>query len=77
MNSVQKVFAAIAQLEGSTDEELRAAFPSAPPGIVRAALPFVIDAVPTDPAQLDEFLTGVGDFCHSLRSDDVAAQPAA
>lgn len=73
MRSTEKVLATVEYLEEREDHELRDAFPGVPAGIVRAALPFVIDAIPSDPAQLDEFLTQVGDFCHSLRSDDALA----
>lgn len=68
MNSVEKVEAALDHLMNSSDEDLQEAIPI-PPGIVIAAMPFIADVLPQDPGELDEFLTNVGDFCHSMRSD--------
>jgi hypothetical protein len=69
MTSREKVLAAMEHLETAEDDELGEAIPGIPSGIIRAALPFVIDSLPTRSTELDEFLTGVGDFCHSMRSD--------
>jgi hypothetical protein len=77
MRSTEKVMEAITFLEDADDQELAEAFPGGiPPGLARAALPFVVDAVPTDADELDTFLTQVGDFCHALRSDGYVPQPA-
>jgi hypothetical protein len=68
MNSVEKVNAALDHLMNASDEDLAEAIPL-PSGVVIAAMPFIADILPSDPAALDEFLTNVGDFCHSMRSD--------
>lgn len=69
MNSVDKVQAAIDELEDSNDGELRQALGGAPPHLVRAGLMMLEPMLPDEPAELDRFLTEVGNFCHSLRSD--------
>lgn len=72
MNSVEKVYMALEELEDADDDEIREALPL--PGLstafVRTMLPAIARFVPEDPDELDEFLTGVGNFCHMLRSDD-------
>ncbi|HWE10554.1 MAG TPA: hypothetical protein VG325_14475 [Solirubrobacteraceae bacterium] len=70
MKSTEKVWEVLERLQDSEDDELEDAIPiGMPPAIIRSGLAMVGSQVPKDPAELDEFLTGVGDFCHSLRSD--------
>lgn len=69
MNSIEKVQAAIDYLTDSTDEEVHAAVPFLPVGVVRGGLVLIESQVPDTPEELDQFLTDVGDFCHSLRGD--------
>lgn len=71
MTSIEKLYAAIERLENAEDDDVTGAI-GVPPSLVQAALPFVFDKIPTDAAELDEFLTQVGDFCHALRSDNYA-----
>lgn len=76
MTSTEKVQAALAHLMNAEDEELGEAIPGLPPTLILAAMPFLEDLLPSDPVELDDFLTRVGDFCHSMRSDrEPADQP--
>jgi hypothetical protein len=74
MTSTEKVRAALDHMMQADDEDLGAAIPGIPPTLVMAAMPFLEDLLPSDPAELDDFLTRVGDFCHSMRSDRETAQ---
>jgi hypothetical protein len=75
MNSVEKVYMALEELADADDDELREALPiPAPPAMIRSVLPAIGRQVPENAADLDEFLTNVGNFVHTLRSDDY--QPA-
>lgn len=70
MNSTEKVWTIVEQLQDSEDSEIAEALPlGLPAPILRGALLMITDQIPQDPAALDEFLSQVGDFCHSLRSD--------
>lgn len=72
MNSVEKVYLALEELEDADDEELKEALPlPIPVPTLRGLLPVVARYVPENAGELDEFLTQVGNFCHSLRSDAV------
>ena len=76
MTSTEKVQAALDNMMNADDQELGEAIPGLPPTLILAAMPFLEDLLPKDPAQLDDFLTRVGDFCHSMRSDrEPADQP--
>lgn len=81
MDSVQKVQAAIDELEDSDDAGIRDAVGGGvPPGFVRAGLMMLEPLLPDEPDELDRFLTEVGNFCHALRSDTEEApdeRPAA
>lgn len=70
MNSVQKVYMALEEIGDMEDDELQEALPvPVPIPLARSILPMVARSIPEDAAELDEFLTQVGDFCHGLRSD--------
>lgn len=69
MSSVEKVNAALDHLMNADPNDLDEAIPGIPPTLVMAAMPFLTDVLPQDPAELDAFLTRVGDFCHDMRSD--------
>lgn len=78
MNSVEKVYLALEELEDMDDHEIKEALPipiSVP--AARGIIPMVARAVPENAHDLDEFLTQVGNFCHSLRSDGYEPAPAA
>lgn len=72
MNSIEKVYLALEQMADAEDEDLAEAIPvPIPPTMLRGFLPIITRNIPEDPAELDDFLGKVGDFCHSLRSDEV------
>lgn len=68
--STQKVWRLILFLQDADDGELADTFPfRVPTALLRTALAAAGDALPNDDQELDVFLTGVADFCLSLRSD--------
>lgn len=69
MKSTDKVWDAIEEVQNADDQELAEMFSGAPASLVRMGVGVLSSMIPDDPAQLDLFLTQVGDFCHSLRSD--------
>lgn len=77
MKSPEKVLAFIEELQSFPDDEMAEALglPFATP-FLRIALASVGEVMPSDPAELDEKLTQVGDFCLSLRSDPETAEVA-
>lgn len=73
MTSVEKVYLCLEELEDADDQELAEALPiPIPAHMLRGILPVIARQVPENSADLDQFLTSVGDFCHSLRSDGYA-----
>jgi hypothetical protein len=73
MKSPEKVLAALEFLADADDQEIRETFPiNISPSIVRMGVGGMVDQVPQDPAELDEFLTNVANFCLAMRSDDYA-----
>jgi hypothetical protein len=70
MNSIEKVHLALEEMADAEDEDLTEAIPvPIPPTMLRSFMPVIAHSIPEDPGDLDLFLTQVGDFCHSLRSD--------
>jgi hypothetical protein len=70
MKSTEKVMAMLEVLQDQEDEEIAAALPIAvPPPMLRGALVMVAAQLPDTPDELDAFLTNVGEFCLSMRSD--------
>lgn len=76
MKSTEKVAAMLELLQDEEDQELAAAIPL-PIGVptLRMGLMAVAEKLPRDPAELDTFLSQVGDFCLSMRSDDFLSAP--
>ncbi len=72
MNSTQKVYGLLEELQDCEDEELREAIPlkGVPIPMARGALAAVAGMLPDDPLELDGFLEQVSTFCLSIRSDE-------
>ena len=79
MKSPEKVLRFLEELESFNDEEIGDAVPlGIPAPMLRMALAGVAGSVSDDAAELDEFLTKLGDWCLGLRSDreEVSADEA-
>lgn len=72
MKSPEKVLLFLEEMQSCTDVEIAEAIPlPVPPTMIRAALAGVAGQISDDAGELDEWLTRLGEFCLSLRSDPV------
>jgi hypothetical protein len=70
MKSPEKVLAFLEEMQASSDADIADAIPlPLPAAMIRATLAGVAGQVPDDVDELDAWLTQLGEFCLSLRSD--------